>query len=153
MDGTGLRVPDTPENRKYFLGQSNHHGPSRYPQARLGALMALHSHELAAVAFGPWSIGEQTYSDELWTHLPASSLTVMDRLFFATAPPCGLLRRCSERHFLLRRRSNFYVDKRLGLGKGPDAPAEVRKQDPGLPGHSNLRLIRYQRTGFRGSTR
>jgi hypothetical protein len=48
-------VPDTPESRAHFGGQSGRKGTqSGYPMARIGALMVLRSHLLAGVWFGPY---------------------------------------------------------------------------------------------------
>jgi Insertion element 4 transposase N-terminal len=38
-DGTTLRVPDSPENRETFGGQTSHRGDSGYPQVRVVAAM------------------------------------------------------------------------------------------------------------------
>jgi hypothetical protein len=54
VDGTTLRVADSPENRAHFGGTDTHRGPSGYPLLRLVALMAVRSHLLAAAAFGPY---------------------------------------------------------------------------------------------------
>jgi hypothetical protein len=50
IDGSSLRVPDTPENRAHFGSQSGREGSeSGYPMARIVALMVLRSHLLAGV--------------------------------------------------------------------------------------------------------
>jgi hypothetical protein len=55
IDGSRLRVPDTPENRAHFGGQSGRQGSeSGYPMARIVALMVLRSHLLAGVWLGPY---------------------------------------------------------------------------------------------------
>jgi len=52
MDGTTMRVPDSPENREEFGGQHNGgRGGSGYPQVRVVAMMALRSHVLSAFRF------------------------------------------------------------------------------------------------------
>src|SRR5687768_4348436 len=59
VDGTTLRVPDSPENRAHFGGHPacGGHGDSGYPLARVVALMELRSHLLRAAAFGPHAAG------------------------------------------------------------------------------------------------
>jgi hypothetical protein len=43
-------------------------------------LMALRSHLLAAVAFGPYETTEIAYAVNLWSSVPADSLTIVDRV-------------------------------------------------------------------------
>ena len=76
VDGTTLRIPDSDENRAHFGGQSagtKGRGPSAYPLVRVAALMALRSHLLGAVSFGPFENGEYTYAADLWSSLPDNS--------------------------------------------------------------------------------
>jgi hypothetical protein len=40
--------------------------------------MALRSHLLASVAFGPYEKGEYTYAAELWDRIPDDSLTLVE---------------------------------------------------------------------------
>lgn len=48
VDGTRVRVPDSPENRAHFGGQRGRDGSdSGYPLGRMATLMALRSHLLA----------------------------------------------------------------------------------------------------------
>ncbi len=65
VDGTTLRVPDSPENDAEFGRQAT--SPERtaagYPQLRMVALMVLRSHLLAALALGPYRNGELTLAD------------------------------------------------------------------------------------------
>ena len=80
VDGTSLRVPDTSENRAHF-GSATGRTESGYPMARAVALMAVRSHLLAAARFGPYTRGEHSYANELWSEVPDSSLTLVDRGF------------------------------------------------------------------------
>ena len=73
VDGTTMRVADSPENRDYFGGTKTPRGSSGYPLCRLVALMALRSHLLAATAFGPYETGELGYAEQLWDKLPDDS--------------------------------------------------------------------------------
>ena len=77
VDGTTMRVADSPENRDYFGGTKTPRGSSGYPLCRLVSLMALRSHLLAAVAFGPYT-GELGYAEQLWDKLPDDSLMIAD---------------------------------------------------------------------------
>ena len=58
VDGTTLRVPDSTDNAGYFGYSHSVRGESAYPMVRGVGLMALRSHLLAAVAFGPYAAGE-----------------------------------------------------------------------------------------------
>ena len=47
VDGTTIRVPDSPENREFFGRMGSHErGPSGYPILRLVSLMALRTHRM-----------------------------------------------------------------------------------------------------------
>jgi len=84
VDGTTFRVPDTDENREVFGLPPSSRGQSGYPQVRLVAFMALRSHMISAVAFGPYSgkkTGEHSLAQELWPQLPDDSLVIMDKGF------------------------------------------------------------------------
>lgn len=51
MDGTTMRVADSPENRAAFGGQSGPRGESGYPSVRAVAMMALRSHVFECISF------------------------------------------------------------------------------------------------------
>jgi len=70
VDGTTLRVPDSTDNARYFGYSHSVRGESAYPMVRGVGLMALRSHLLAAVAFGPYAAGEISYATNLWSSLP-----------------------------------------------------------------------------------
>ena len=53
VDGTTLRVPDSTDNAGFFGYSHSVRSESAYPMMRGVGLMALRSHLLAAVAFGP----------------------------------------------------------------------------------------------------
>ena len=71
VDGTTLRVADSPENREHFGGHDSgrHDGgrderQSGYPLMKLVVVMALRSHVISCAAvFGPYSIDERTYAE------------------------------------------------------------------------------------------
>jgi hypothetical protein len=72
VDGTTLRIADTPENEERFgrPGSSPKRGRAGYPQLRVVALMVLRSHLLASVSLGGWSQGEITLAQALWPKVP-----------------------------------------------------------------------------------
>jgi hypothetical protein len=83
VDGTTLRVPDSPENWAAFGGQcgSGTRSGSAYPLVRMVAVMTLRSHLLSAVHFADYATGETTLSEGFWRELPDHSLTLVDRNF------------------------------------------------------------------------
>ena len=159
VDGTTVRVPDSPENRETFgeQGAGGERGVSGYPLVRVVTLMVLRSHLLLAARFGPYSVGERKYARELWPLVPDDSLVVVDRGFMYAKDLVPLEANGSNRHWLTRaRKSNKWrVVKRLGPG---DSLAEIlvnrkaRREDPGLPERWSIRAIRYRRRGFRDQT-
>lgn len=164
VDGTTFRIPDTADNRETFGLPGSGRGQSGYPQVRLVALMALRSHFIADVAFGPCrgkKTGECTLAKELWPQLPEKSLTIIDRGFL----DYGLFYRLSHdeqgqvtnRHWLVRTKKNQRWKTLRTFGNG-DELAELkishhaRKKDPGLPKTMVVRAIRYQVKGYRPQT-
>ena len=86
MDGSTVRVPDTPENRKEFGGHPSHGTVSSYPMVRIVVLMALRSHLLAAANFGRYEgTSELEYAKPLCDSIPDASLTVLDRGYVGAA--------------------------------------------------------------------
>ncbi len=155
VDGTTLRVPDTVENRAHFgsaKGRTKSE-KSGYPMTRGVALMAARSHLLAAARFGPFTRGEHSYANELWSEVPDRSLTIVDRNFLAAGVLIPLSRAGQDRHWLIRakKNTNWRVVKRLGpkdeLVEMEVSP-QARKKDPTLPKVFLARAIRYQRKGF-----
>src|SRR5690606_18148236 len=84
IDGTTLRVPDSPENREKFGGQhARNDTHSAYPMVRMATLMAVSSHIIAAARFGSYAgTQELEFARPLLDQLPQQSLTIRDRGFF-----------------------------------------------------------------------
>jgi hypothetical protein len=159
VDGTTVRVPDSPENRATY-GEQNAgkgRGTSGYPLVRIVTLMALRSHLLLAVRLGSYGVSERKYARDLWPIVPNDSLVVVDRNFMYAKDLVPLQSNGTNRHWLTRARKNnkWRVVKRLGPG---DALAEIlvnrdaRREDPNLPERWSIRAIRYRRRGFREQT-
>jgi hypothetical protein len=159
VDGTTLRVPDTPENDAAFgrPGTSRGGATAGYPQLRMVALMVLRSHLLAAAAFGPYRNGELTLAQDLWPKLPDRSLIIVDREFATYELFHRLADPGHERYWLTRakqgkRAAKLTVVERLGprdsiVELRPSRP--TRRLHPELPEALHVRAIRYQRPGFR----
>jgi Insertion element 4 transposase N-terminal/Transposase DDE domain len=152
VDGTALRVPDSVENRAHF-GSAKGRTQSGYPMTRAVALMAVRSHLLAAARFGPYTRGEHSYANDLWSEVPDHSLTIVDRGFLVAGVLIPLSRAGQERHWLTRAKKNtsWRVVKRLGPMDRlveMEVSHQARKKDPTLPKVFLARAVRYQRKGF-----
>jgi len=157
VDGSALRIPDTPENEGAFGRPGSSRGTAAYPQLRLVVLMVLRSHLLAGVSLGPWSKGEIALAEPLWARLPDRSLTILDRGFLSYALLQRLATSGAERHWLIRAKSNLTCKTVRRLGP-KDAIVQIslsrqaRRAHPELPETLEVRAVRYQRKGFRPQT-
>ena len=159
IDGSSLRVPDTPENRAHFGGQPGRkESESGYPMTRLVALMVLRSHLLAGVWFGPYGgTSELEPAKELRATIPNDSLTVLDRGFLAAPMLLGIQTTGQNRHWLTRAKSTSKWRRLRRLGKGDelvemDVSHHSRARDTSLPPTWTMRAIVYHRKGFRPQT-
>ena len=159
VDGTTLRVPDSPENWAAFGGQCGNgtRNGSAYPLVRMVAVMALRSHLLSSVHFSDYATGETTLSDGFWRELPDNSLTLVDRNFLVADDLTRLERGGTNRHWLTRTKSTTKLRVLKRLGRHDDL-VEVTLSDatrrlyPDLPPVWTARAIKYQRKGFRPSS-
>jgi hypothetical protein len=162
VDGSTLRLPDSPENDAYFGRAGTSRGGARaaYPQLRLVILMLLRSHLLLDMAFGPYSHSEQSLAQRLWHGLPEHSLVIMDRGFANYENFVGLADPDHERYWLTRAKQGRgapTLHRIKALGRG-DALVELRPSKatrqlhPDLPESLTMRAIRYQCKGFRAQT-
>ena len=153
MDGSTLRVPDTPENREAFGGQFTRGKSSSYPMVRIVVLMALRSHLLAAASFGRYEgVHERRYGKGLCPSIPESSLTILDRGYFGASLLLGI-ESSGNRHWLIRERAKLKMKVIDTLGVGDEivempVSAQARKQDASLPRTWRARRIHYQIDGF-----
>ena len=164
VDGTVLRIPDTDENREAFGLPGSGRGQAGYPQVRLVALMALRSHLISAVAFGPCrgkKTGELSLAKQLWPQLPDDSLVIVDKGFSSYALLYHLSHNddgsTSNKHWLMRAKRNVRGKTIKVLGEGDELielniSSQARKEEPTLPKKMVVRAIRYQVKGFRPQT-
>jgi hypothetical protein len=136
LDGTTLRVADTPDNVAYFGRPPSRHGEGAgYPQLRLVTLLALRARLLAAAAAGPNRISEVALATAVWATRPEHALVLLDRafcsyaLFHALAPPDR------DRHWIVRARTGptaltQAVVERFGPG---DPRVTPRRKSPRRP--------------------
>lgn len=153
LDGTCLRIADTPENEAAFGRPGTGRASSGYPQVRLVGLMALRSHALAGMSVGGYKAAELALVEPLWAKLPDRSLTVVDRGFLSWWPLHQLQQRGAERHWLIRARArlNWTEVKRLGPGDYlVDIDADsARRRHPEMPKTIRARVLSYQVKGHR----
>ncbi|MEZ4310085.1 MAG: IS4 family transposase [Polyangiaceae bacterium] len=150
IDGTTLRVADTPQNEAEFGRAQSVRGASGYPMVRMVAAMALRSRLLAAVDFGPYGSGELTYSLKVRDAIPNHSLTVVDRAYFSATWLLGLRGAGSERHWLTRAKSKLrWTVARIFSDHDAlvemKVSAEARSKDAQLPATWRMRAITYKR--------
>jgi hypothetical protein len=152
MDGSTLRVADSPENRAEFGGQKagGGRGDSGYPLVRVVAMMALRSHILSAFRFAPYWVGETTLARELWKELPENSLVIVDRNFLVKKDLLTL-ELSGNRHWLSRTKVNTRWAVKEKLGKD-DYLVELEVHETGLPRTWPIRAIHYKRKGHPRST-
>lgn len=154
VDGSTLKVADSPENRQRFGAPKSGRGRSAFPLVRIVMLLMVATHVAFAVALAPYATGELPLALTLLSRLEPGTLVLMDRGYCSYLLWCQLLQKgCS---FLTRskRRMRFRRLKKLGEGEWLVkflVPEYLRRTHPELPGSVILRLIRYQMAGFRTS--
>jgi hypothetical protein len=158
IDGTTIRVPDSEENRAFFGSQEagvdrdgKSRGVSGYPLVRMVTMMALRSHLVRAVCFGPYPTDERQYAKALWSSVPERSLVLMDRAYLDAAVFHEIS--AADRHWLTPAKSTTTWRVIETLGKDDElvemtVSAEARRKHPHLPTHFDVRAIRYQRKGY-----
>lgn len=152
LDGTTIRVPDSPENRAVFGGSyaGALRGESGYPQVRAVAVMALRSHVMSAFRFADYATGETTLARDVWSEVPEDSLVIVDRNFLV-ANELIHLESSGNRHWLSRAktRTRYSVVEKLGTD---DELVIIEIDQPGLPRQWVMRAIHYQVKGHPRST-
>jgi hypothetical protein len=152
MDGTTLRLADSPANRAHFGAQNYANNKvASYPQARGVTLMMVATQLICNARFGPYTTGELTYAHELLASVPDDSLTIIDRGYLSAHLLCNLVSAGRNRHFLIPSKSNtkwtVIKDPENG-GCDHDALVEMkvsdqaRKLDATLPETWRARALR-----------
>jgi hypothetical protein len=158
LDGTTLRVADTPENVAHFGRPPSRHGEGAgYPQLRLVTLLTLRARLLAGAAFGPYHTSEGALARAVWAALPEHAVVILDRGFCGYALFHVLGTPDHDRHWIVRARSGPTALTQAVIERfsGGDALVELRPsratraQHPDLPPTLCVRAVRIQRHGFR----
>jgi hypothetical protein len=157
VDGSQLRIADTPENETAFGRPASSRGTTGYPQLRFVARMVLRSHLLADLVVGPRSQSEVALAATIWENLPDSSLTILDRGFLSYPLFHQIQSQGSQRHWLTRAKSGLRSTVLKSLGTNDhliELPVHrgTRQAHPELPKSLTVRALRYQRRGFRPQT-
>lgn len=154
VDGTTLRIPDSPENREEF-GQ---HAESGYPLVRVVALMALRSRLIMRCAFAGGSTGESTLAQEVLAAVPDDSVTILDRYYHNYSVWRQISAAGSNRHWLVPAREDLKVWTVMRDDGDGSSVVEIRpsvatrRKNPDIPDVMTVRAIRYKRPGFRERT-
>lgn len=150
LDGTRLRVPDSPENREAFgLANSARAGTCSYPLIQVVALMALRSHLLLDFDFADGYTSEGKLAKPMIERAPSDSLLIVDRGFAYHGTFRDIAR--GGRHWLARTRKEHRWNVVEKLGEGDELvqvqTSSAKNRD--VPPAYMARAIRYQRAGFR----
>jgi len=146
LDGTTLKVHDTPEHRSDFGAQIYSSGRvSSYPQVRGVTLTSIPTHLIRDALFGPYGINEMLYAKQLLESIPDDSLTVLDKGFLSAEILHGLTSAGSNRHFIIPAKANTKWEVMSGT---PDdsvvamrVSPQARKKCPELPEMWQARLV------------
>src|SRR5262245_4148755 len=156
LDGTTLRVPDTPENVTAFGRPPSPDGAGAgYPHVRLVTLASLRHPLLAAAAVRAPRTGDLALARGVWAALPAHAVVILDRGFCSYALFRALSGPPRARHWLVRARDGRKaVRQQVVAHFAPgDALVELRPttitcaQHPDLPPTLRVRAVRVQRRG------
>lgn len=150
IDGTSMRVPDTPDNAEYFGYPGTRRGQAAYPQLRMNVLVALRSHLLTAASFGPFERSETVYADSLWDEIPDHSLTLVDRQYLYPEVLVGRLEQSGQqRHWMTRAKKStrWRLIERLGPHEAiveMQVSPQAQAKNPDLPPTWTARAIGYE---------
>ena len=161
LDGTCLRTPDTEENEAWFGRPSSGKGAGAFPQIRCVALFACFSHTLVDAAFASYkkiregdAVGEIALALQgILPRLKAGSLVLMDRGYYAYALIRAFLEANVQFVIRMRTASSLKLKRRTKLGRNDwlieiAVPKSLRLRQ-GVQPLTQLRMIKYQRRGFR----
>jgi hypothetical protein len=148
IDGTRLRMPDTPENRAHFGGRA----AWAFPHAHVVVAMCALTHVVLAATVGKVRHNERRLIRRLLGHLPARSLLLLDRGFFGYALLLDLWARGHA--FVARAHEGIGYRRVRRLGACDHLVRITRnraacRQRPDLRTRFEVRRVTYRRKGFR----
>ena len=152
VDGSTLRLPDTPSIEALFGRPGSSRGRTSYPQLRLVSLRDAATRICRAVRFGPYGKGEITLAQELLQDVESGSLLLVDRNFPAYEFLWDLHQGGADFVVRLKRHMKFEVVEEIAPGDEivrVHLPRHLRRTRPDLPVAWLLRHITYRPAGSR----
>jgi len=161
VDGTGISMPDTPENQARWPQSSEQQPGCGFPAMKLVGLFSLGSGALLQTATGNKHVHESTLFRTLWGKLQPGDIVLADRGFSSYAALAGLLQQRgvdSVMRLHQMRKADFRTGRRLGpedrlvvWQKPPRTGAWSEEEFAALPETLTLRMIRLRvaTPGFR----
>jgi len=146
VDGSTLRLPDTPSNEAFFGRPGVSRGRASYPQLRLVTLRDAGTRICRAMRFGPYRKGEITLARELLLEVESGSLLLFDRNFTAYELLWDLYQGGADFVVRLKRHMKFEVVEELAPGDEivrVHLPRALRSSRKDLPATWLLRRITY----------
>ncbi|HYM61511.1 MAG TPA: IS4 family transposase [Thermoanaerobaculia bacterium] len=149
IDGSTLKVPDSPENRGFFGLPGTTRGRPGYPLLRVATALDIGTRLFLAEAHGPFRTGEIDLARRLLGEIPVGSLVLLDRNFNAHDFLWDLRQRGCD--FIVRAKTSFIRSVRVlrTLSTGEDLvewtlPSYYEKERPDMPRTVVMRLIRFR---------
>lgn len=152
IDGTGVSMPDTPQNQAIWPQPEGQKPGCGFPVLKLAGLFSLASGALLEHVTGRQTTHDSTLFRELWPKLKKGDVILADRAFCSYGAMAALAHRDIDTVVRLHqlRKSDFRFGRRLGLGDRlvvwdkPKKCPEVWSKDEfaRLPEQLTVRLIR-----------
>jgi len=116
VDGTGLSMPDTPENQQVWPQPGSQKAGCGFPAMKLVGLFSLSSGALLESATGNLHVHESVLFRELWSKLKKGDVLLADRGFCSFATMASLQQRGIDSVMRLHqmRKADFRTGKALG---------------------------------------
>ena len=118
VDGSGISMPDTPENQERYPQSKKRTPGCGFPEMRIAAIFSLATGVLLRCAYGSRYVSERTLFRQLWDHLKSDDVVLADRGFCGFAEFFFLLQRGIDSVMRLHkaRTVGVRVVKNLGAG-------------------------------------
>jgi hypothetical protein len=164
VDGTGISMPDTPENQEQWPQPSGQEEGLGFPNMKLVGVFSLSSGALLESANGNKHVHESTLFRSMWGKLQKGDVVLADRGFCSFAAMAGLQKQRgvdSVMRLHQMRKADFRSGRRLGpddrliIWRKPQrTDAWSEEEFAALPETLMLRLIRLrvEAPGFRTKT-
>lgn len=158
IDGMDTDLPRHPKLARIFPPASNQHGARGCPQARLVGLVGLQDGLCHAFRWTSLQVSEQASARRLAGHLQSGDLLLADRNFPDRATFAAVLARGADLLFHLPSNRFLKLSRRPTPSGRPEEwdvriplPPALRAQYPQFAAGIPLRILSYQRPGYRPS--